>query len=380
MASAPTEPPSYSGYQNLGIVHTQNTPAPLQSDSHVTRKDFGKVPYVTEEEAKYALTQFVKSHCCYGSGPVKNMSFDNIQSSDTFRYILQTYTETRSTAYSSEPHSGAPIYVNGNPPAPWDILVQPKILFNNEEVKLEIPNTSHVENCRKCIGMGTSVCYSCEGKGTRRCGHCHGKGKVSDYGAINPVHHSEHHGHHGHHNEHHGHHGHHKEHHGHHNQGMHLCSRCNSSGFEPCSTCHRAGRIECTPCRGNGKLKWFLQLTVKFTNNKNDYLKQQSSQIPDELIRECQAQNIFSEQNVRLYPINHHPDFDINNASNRLINDHASKFSNSRILAQRHDLNVIPMTQCFYTWKDRQHSFQIYGLDQLVYAPSYPQKCCCTIL
>ena len=42
MASAPTEPPSYSGYQNLGIVHTQNTPAPLQSDSHVTRKDFGK--------------------------------------------------------------------------------------------------------------------------------------------------------------------------------------------------------------------------------------------------------------------------------------------------------------------------------------------------
>lgn len=42
MATAPTEPPSYSGYQNLGIVHNENQQALLQNESNVTRKDFGK--------------------------------------------------------------------------------------------------------------------------------------------------------------------------------------------------------------------------------------------------------------------------------------------------------------------------------------------------
>lgn len=61
------------------------------------------------------------------------------------KYVLQTYTETRSTAYATEPYSGAPIYITGQPLQPWDIAVVPKILFNNEVHKIEIPNTAHVE-------------------------------------------------------------------------------------------------------------------------------------------------------------------------------------------------------------------------------------------
>jgi hypothetical protein len=43
------------------------------------------VPYLTEEEAKQALAQFVSEHCCYGSGPVKNLTISNMQSSNTYR-------------------------------------------------------------------------------------------------------------------------------------------------------------------------------------------------------------------------------------------------------------------------------------------------------
>lgn len=82
------------------------------------------VPYLTEEEAKQALAQFVSEHCCYGSGPVKNLTISNMQSSNTYRvnflvfdkyvqligygalyilkilkYVLETYTESRSTEY-----------------------------------------------------------------------------------------------------------------------------------------------------------------------------------------------------------------------------------------------------------------------------------------
>ena len=66
-----------------------------------------------------------------------------------------------------------------------------------------------------------------------------------------------------------------------------------------CNICHRAGRIQCHCCKGSGKLKWFLQLTVSFKNNEDDFLKK-SNVIPDDLIRKCQAHNAFSEQNIRV--------------------------------------------------------------------------------
>ena len=59
--------------------------------------------------------------------------------------MLQTFTESRTTAYACEAYHGAPIYVTGQPLQPWDIPCVPKILFNNEVHKIEIPNTAHVE-------------------------------------------------------------------------------------------------------------------------------------------------------------------------------------------------------------------------------------------
>ena len=57
-------------------------------------------------------------------------------------------------------------------------------------------------------------------------------------------------------------------------------------------------------------------------------------------MRKCQAQNVFSEQNVRVYPIDHHPDSDINNASVRLLNEHGAKFSMVKIIAQVNSLKM----------------------------------------
>lgn len=382
MPSAPSAPPQYEGYSNLGFVQVNQKEAyePKPQEIAASRKEFAKVPYVTEEEALEALAVHVSEHCCYGKGPLKKLKFDYIESSDAFRYVLQTYTETRTTGYASVPYSGEPIYVTGLPPGPWDIAAVPKILFNNETLKIEIPNTAHVENCSKCMGVGHRTCHACSGIGTKKCHRCFGRGRISagihnpGYDTFNENHH-EHHGHHGNHGNH-GHHGHH----GHHEHGDSPCLHCNGSGFEGCHVCHRLGKIQCNICKSSGKLKWFLQLTIKFENQKNDFLKQNASNLPDELMRKCQAQNVFSEQNIRVSPLNHHPDAQINAASSRLLSDHASRFVNSRILAQRHDLNVIPITQCMYTWKETQHDFQIYGLDQIVYAPNYPKKCCCTIL
>lgn len=66
----------------------------------------------------------------------------------------------------------------------------------------------------------------------------------------------------------------------------------------------------------------------------DDYIKNSDGGVPDDLIRTCVAKNIFSEQNSRVFPINNHPDIDINQASNNLINTHFSKYSKRRTLAQ----------------------------------------------
>lgn len=116
------------------------------------------------------------------------------------------------------------------------------------------------------------------------------------------------------------------------------CHHCNGSGDITCSSCHRTGWVECFKCLGSGRVKWFRELTVNFHNECNDYIKQQCQAIPEKKIRKALSQNIFSEQNLRLAPFNHHPDNDINQASLTLLNGHSAKFSDSRILAQ---VNVV---------------------------------------
>ena len=40
---------------------------------------------------------------------------------------------------------GQAIYITGRPPQPWEISVSPRNMFTDEERKIEVPNTSHVE-------------------------------------------------------------------------------------------------------------------------------------------------------------------------------------------------------------------------------------------
>ena len=41
-------------------------------------------------------------------------------------------------------------------------------------------------------------------------------------------------------------------------------------------------------------------------------------------------------------------------------------------------MRIVPVTQAFYSWRDQQNaSFFVYGFEHKVYAPDYPQQCCC---
>ncbi|KAH3785511.1 hypothetical protein DPMN_163602 [Dreissena polymorpha] len=44
---------------------------------------------------------------------------------------------------------------------------------------------------------------------------------------------------------------------------------------------------------------------------------------------------------------------------------------------QRHQVKIIPVTQALYKWKGAYSDFFVYGFEKKVYAPNYPQQCCC---
>lgn len=101
-----------------------------------------------------------------------------------------------------------------------------------------------------------------------------------------------------------------------------------------CSICDD-GRLKCFTCDDKKKLRWFLEVVVKFETKEDDYFKPMDlNDLPDKFIRKCRSKLIYSEEAKRVLPIKNYPNELINQASYNLISSHFKKFSGCRILAQ----------------------------------------------
>ncbi len=76
------------------------------------------------------------------------------------------------------------------------------------------------------------------------------------------------------------------------------------------------------------------------------------------------------------------PDDAVNDASLQLVKSHASKFPTEKILTQRHWIKIVPVFEAHCTHKGSTFNFWVYGEDNLVHCPNYPQRVCwgCSIL
>ncbi|GCB72674.1 hypothetical protein scyTo_0006417 [Scyliorhinus torazame] len=127
-----------------------------------------RIPSITEEAAREALTQFAAAHCCYSSSPARDMDFRDLTPFNMYRYRLETFIESRQTEWTHEPFSGQPVdsVACGSPPLPWDVVVEIPPMFQDSIKKVPVPHTAAVKRCHKC-----------KGRGKYRCSHCSGKGK-----------------------------------------------------------------------------------------------------------------------------------------------------------------------------------------------------------
>ncbi|BFZ08343.1 hypothetical protein BsWGS_11382 [Bradybaena similaris] len=342
----------HAGYGNIGFEGA-TLPPPSYDDATSgpppDRQAINSVAAITDQEARDAIIQHVSEHCCYGKGPAAEMQFTEMKTSSAFHYTLETFGEARSTKWVNKPYLGEGIAVSGPPPGPWDIQLQPPQMFASSKVEMEVPNTASVKPCYNCHARGYRRCTLCFGRGMKLCTTCGGSGMENYYENGN--------------------------------QYTRRCTWC-IGGYSSCTFCGGTGQVMCSKCQGRGNLRWFILLTVQWTNHLDDHIVERTA-LPDELIRTVSGLTAFEETSPRVWPVNHFPEQEINAASNNIVSKHAGQFTAERILMQRHRVRIIPVTEVFYNYKKQQNStFFVYSEEHKVYAPDYPAKCCwgCTVL
>lgn len=299
------------------------------------------IPSLTEDVAREAFKNFALSNCCYSSDPANDGVITKMEPFNTYRYRLETFTESRSTDWAHKPHEGEmPDFYTQTAPRPWEIQANPPSFFTNKTEEIRVPYTSSVKECHSCHASGTMPCKECHGNGYKACWVCNGAGTKQDGN----------------------------------------CTRCDATGKDKCSTCDGRGTKNCETCKGKRQLLVFIQLKVEWTNNVEDHVVEQNSGLKIDDLRSVSGKELFKNSQYLLYPLLGFPNPAIAGASDRLIKEHQSKYAQtSRILQQRQTVELIPITKVDYKWKDNSHVYYVYGNENQVSA-DYPATCCCVIL
>ncbi|XP_078399960.1 protein SSUH2 homolog [Cetorhinus maximus] len=303
-----------------------------------------RIPSITEEAAREALTQFAAARCCYSSSPAQDMVFQDLTPFNTYRYRLETFTESRLTEWTHKPFTGQPVdsIACGSPPLPWDVVVEIPPMFQDSIKKVPVPHTAAVKRCHKCKGRGKYRCSHCSGKGKLKCLTCGSRGIV---------------------------------------HGNKRCIQCGGRGMRRCNPCLGRGIRTCHICKTSGQLLFYIQLTVKWTNNVFEQVADHRIGLPVTLFSEVTGQNVFADECYQVYTIVGFPDSLIDQISQQGAQEHQEKFGRTAcILQQRQTIELIPVTKVYFQWKGQEHSYFVYGTENIVYAPDYPSKCHCTIL
>ncbi|KAG7235643.1 hypothetical protein INR49_002405 [Caranx melampygus] len=220
-------------------------------------------------------------------------------------YRLETYTETRTSAWQFEPYNGemvdGPQY--GVSPQPWDVQVVFPQKFTDVVEKIPV-NDKLVDITVKPELVRSEL-----------------------YGEI---------------------------------KHLHICTAW-------CISCQGHGHKTCSVCHGSQNLLHFILLTVTWKNNVEEFIPDRQPDFPDKKFEKVTGDPFFIDENVLVYPIQGFPDQEICDISTNLINSHLNRFSStSRILQQRQTIELVPLTQAFYFYNGKVFDFFVYGIENRV--------------
>ncbi|XP_067855071.1 protein SSUH2 homolog isoform X2 [Heptranchias perlo] len=348
----PTAPPAdmfdkVSGYESIATGGEERYLPPPVYPTHSVEGSQPQpaqqwsIPSINEDTARQALTKYASDHVTYSSRPAEEMVIKELKPYNMYRYRLESFTESRSPEWKSEPYHGQTVdnYGFGPPPPPWEVMVDIPTMFEKNKKKIQVPHTASVKGCHRCMATGKVPCDNCTQTGRVKCWVCDGKG--ARFG------------------------------------GDDRCNHCLGSGIKSCNSCSGYGRQTCKVCQGQGQLFFYIQLTIKWENNKFEHVVEQQCGFPTKALCKVTGQKLFTDQQFQVYPIMGFLDPRINQVSQQGIQEHWTQFGKtSRIIQQRHTVELIPVTEVHFQWKRKDHSYFVYGIENKVHAPEYPGKNC----
>ncbi|MBN3290881.1 SSUH2 protein, partial [Polypterus senegalus] len=288
-----------------------------------------RVPTVSEDVAREALIQYAGSKWTWSRKPARELVFEELKPFTIYRYRLETFTESRATAWVFEPFTGqlvdGPQY--GIPPLPWDVAVEVPPMHKDIEEKVRVPHTSSVKFFQR-----RNVTLAMEGEksdavtavdGERYAVH---RALAQDTVKGNDAH-----------------------------GAMELDAEATTiQGFEACI---------------------MAALTRHQKNQIYEHVPNRCPDFPIKLFEKVNGDKFFVDENIFVYPIVGFPDEEICEASKKGNQEHLAKFSKMRILQQRQTIELVPLTQAFYKYKDQQYNYYVYGTENQVHAAKYPTNC-----
>ncbi|XP_053576754.1 LOW QUALITY PROTEIN: protein SSUH2 homolog [Bombina bombina] len=337
-----------SGYEGMADGSGQILPPPPDMfpgpvvPAPVTTPDW-TIPSISENTAKEAFLEYANSHCCYGTGPATDMVLQKMQPFNTYRYRLETFTESRDCEWVTAPYTGQTVDSSayGPAPLPWELVVPAPTFIKDETHKVPVPHTSSMKPCPQCLGIGKIVCTKCHGVGRVQCTNCNGKGRKDDED----------------------------------------CSDCSANGTQSCKECSSTCHVICTGCTGRGQVLNYIQLNVTWKNNIFEFIADHKSEFPTDHFKAVNGEKMFTDEQFMVPPIMNFPDPTINQTSQNALQQHHSQFaSTSRILRQRQTIEWLPLTLVEYNWKGDKHNYFVYGKENKVYTKKYPATCCCCVI
>eukprot|EP00079_Xenopus_tropicalis_P024504 XP_012817173.1 PREDICTED: protein SSUH2 homolog isoform X2 [Xenopus tropicalis] len=297
------------------------------------------LPAITEDVAKESLLEYASDKLCYGTSPAKNLEVKELRPFNTYRYRLETFTESRVFEKQIKPYEGEKDDKGAKvPKSPWEIPVRCPVLFKDGEQKMPVVGTTSIKTCDLCKGKGTVTCGECSGSGTVQCSACYGILRTDE-----------------------------------------VCSSCHDFGTQNC-VCYK-GILLCNVCSGKKQVASFTQMVITWKTETYEFVADHNTDFPTDKFKKVQGEKIFTDEQPLVPPIVNFHRQSINTTSQEALEYHQSELSSSsRMLRQRQSIEWLPLTRVHYEWKESEYSYYVYGKENRVYAEKYPQKFHCSVM
>uniref|UniRef100_A0A3Q2WUA4 CR-type domain-containing protein n=1 Tax=Haplochromis burtoni TaxID=8153 RepID=A0A3Q2WUA4_HAPBU len=199
------------------------------------------------------------------------------------------------------------------------------VYLKGEPVQATPPKhfSDHTEKIRVPYTSSVKECHTCHAAGTEQCKECSGSGKkacpmCNGAAKSDPA-----------------------------------CTHCNGTGKNRCTKCDGRGKKQCETCKGKCQLGFIRVL--------------------EDWVLQCLLGTIWKTQMVLEEVSEVYKKF-------LYISIHLTCFWQISMNYFGQTVELIPITQVHYKWKDKSYVYYVYGNERKVSADDYPETCCCVIL